>query len=103
MNFTQTAKLYAPVVATVVGIVSTFLTHNVFTLFGCIAVGLVISGICALNSIAESTPIKLQKVSLADSTTSSKPKRKETTMYVVNPNTANCFTGMNIGGHANFL
>ncbi|AIW22281.1 hypothetical protein F0267_01185 [Vibrio coralliilyticus] len=99
MNFTQTAKLYAPVFATVVGIVSTLLTNNIFTLFGCIAVGLIISGICALNSIAESTPVKPQ----VNSAATSKPKRKETTMYVVNPNSANCFPGMNIGGHTNFL
>lgn len=96
MTFSKTAKLYAPVVATVAGIVSTILTHNVFTLFGCVAVGFVVSGICALNSIAASSPVSVN-------TATSKPKRKETTMYVVNPNAANCFPGMNIGGHTNFL
>ncbi len=99
MNFTQTAKLYAPVFATVAGIVSTVATNNIFTLFGCFAAGLVISGICALNSIAESTPVKPQNVSSSES--------ESDDMFIVNPNTANCFismnSGMNIGGHTNFL
>lgn len=103
MNFTQAVKPYVLVLATVTGIASTFITHSVFSMFGCIFVGLIVSGICSLKTNAvEKTAIK-QKATLADAANTPNIKRKSTTMYIVNPNTANCFPGMNIGGHTNFL
>lgn len=94
MNFTQVAKLYAPVIGSTAGIASTFITHDIFSFFGGIALGLFVSLVCVIidSHKAPATTTSNTLTNLESDYTN----RLESN-FVVSENYSVCFGGLNLG------